>query len=414
MAIKMISLIWNNFVFFGVFQLTSKGKSLIDMKSLKTDIFILGDELSSLLLGNSLLNRGVKDFWIGTRSSSITHRKHTFVSESLRDNITRVFHNYGVENCIQFLKISREGHGKFEELCRLENIPTTSGTFSRCSLNSHETTEMKAAIELFNSLGIKGSLNSFKAEQPGNPRTIVASQLEDSKSLSFNTIDLISKLRNRLSAHLLPNFEQVHFDLSNNQLILDEVQLYEYQYLVVNGSSILSLVDGASVKDTVFESVCPRVFINAVWDSKWLKQGDYCSIFHSNFRLGRISQEYYVLEGAEFFWKEHFHKMSRIHLKDSIVKILKERFLEISGLPEEAILGLEEDFEPIFNTCDELPVCGPVSGQSNVCLYGGFELIGLSGSFELASRLVSLILDGHYSQIPAAVRPNRFRSGISE
>jgi hypothetical protein len=384
------------------------------MKSLKTDILILGDELSSLLLGYSFLKQGMSDFKIVTRSSPIAHNKHTFVTESLRYNITRISHNYGKENCLQLLKISREGYAKFEELFRHEAIPTTSGTFSRCSLNPHETTEMKSAVELFRSLGLKGSLDSFKAGQLGNPKIIVASQLEDSKSSSFKFVDLISKLRTRLREHLLPDFEQVHFDLSNNQLILDQVQSCEYQYLVINGSSLLSLGNVASLKDTIFESACPRVFIKSTWDSRWLKQGDYCSIFHANFRLGRISKEVYVIEGAEFFWKEHFHKMSRIHLKDSIVKILKERFLEISDLPEEAILEFEEEFEPIVNTCDEIPVCGPISGQSNLCLFGGFEMVGLSGALELASHLVSLILDGHYSQIPEAVRPNRFRSGISE
>ena len=62
--------------------------------------------------------------------------------------------------------------------------------------------------------------------------------------------------------------------------------------------------------------------------------------------------------------------------------------------------------------CDELPVIGPMFGESRVLLATGYMNSGLVWGFQAGNILAKYILHGQCSQLPDILLPKRYRSDV--
>jgi glycine/D-amino acid oxidase-like deaminating enzyme len=92
-------------------------------------------------------------------------------------------------------------------------------------------------------------------------------------------------------------------------------------------------------------------------------------------------------------------------ITDFLVTRLKETFLGIKDLKVlKTVAGL--DCRP----CDELPVVGPLFGNSRILLAGGFMGLGISQGLFAGLGLADLVVTGQSVALPRLIYPERLRS----
>jgi len=139
-----------------------------------------------------------------------------------------------------------------------------------------------------------------------------------------------------------------------------------------------------------------------------LNPGDHVVAGHNHYWLTYSHRRSVIAGGARFLRKWGGVEAEGAPVINDITKTVKEKWEQILNIklsPPQSANGFIELY-----ACDELPIIGPMFGQSRILVASGYMNSGASFSLAAAQGLAELITKGHSASVSPNFWPARLRS----
>lgn len=323
---------------------------------------------------------------------------------SLHDNITRAVHNLGPEVAKDLMLLARSG--LFELTSHLErwNIESAFGQVIRLGLSQHETQEMKIATAWLSENGYPAhhqeTLPPFKHCD--------SIQFDGAASISFDANALMKQLETNSACDVWPTDVILAEQLGSSiRLKTSCGQTFESEIAVLAcHQGIKYLLP--TLAPALVNHADQFVEFNVQSGKLPTNPGDHIIAGHGQFWFTHSYKNTLTAGGSRFMrpWggveateAVASHEIS-LNIKQTIEKLLGVRLSK----PKSAIGFIE------LLACDELPIIGPMFGNSRFLIASGFMNSSLSFRLAAGRGLAEFIAQGRSSMVSDSFLPRRLRS----
>lgn len=371
------------------------------------DVIIVGRGLTALSTAWHLKRLGIRRVCLigPTPTPDNCHSLlANYALASLHDNVTRAVHNLGPEVAKDLMLLARSG--LFELTSHLErwNIDRAFGQIIRLGLSQHESQEMKIATNWLEANGYPAH-HEQKTSEFKNCNSV---QYDGAASISFDAGALIRKLEihsecdvestNVLSTEPIGN--SIRLKTSCGQMFESEVAVLACHQDIKNLLPVLAptLVNHADqLVEFDIQSGIPGT-----------NRGDHVIAGHGQFWFTHTYKNTLAAGGAKFMRTWGGVEATEATASLPISLNIKQTFEKLLGLklsePKSAVGFIE------LLACDELPIIGPMFGNSRILIASGFMNSSLSFRLAAGRGIAEFIAEGRSQTVPETFLPRRLRS----
>jgi len=377
------------------------------------DVIIVGGGITGVSTALHLLHRKIERILIfdPNLKQSESMQCAGFVLGGQRDNLTRVAHAHGEEFAKTLWDFGDQGFLDLKNFTLQNKIKFQQGQRVRLITSEHELEEARKASKLFHKLGFKQVRLDENPDRNLFSDSILAVQYDGEKSAvldvdGFFKVALQSVSNFLVSANCL-KAERVN---SHWQIMDSNQNVYRSEFIVVS----------AHLASAHFVPTIASAYVSAAdqWSQhefsgegfqKFFAPGSFLSLNHGLEWAGRSSEGECRIGGARFLRHLAGFEATKASYEKKIetflVKYFEERVRNLK-LQQASLNFAGLDCVP----CDELPIIGPMFGESQKLLAGGYMGSGLSMGFRAGKCLAEIIATGKSETLPRRLFPERLRS----
>lgn len=323
---------------------------------------------------------------------------------SLHDNITRAVHNLGPEVAKDLMFLAR--CGLFELINHLErwSIDRALGQVIRLGLSQHETQEMKIATTWLSQNGYP----AHHVEKPSFQKTCDSIQFDGAASISFDSDVLMKRLETNSACDVWPTDVILAEQLSSSmRLRTSSGQIFESELAVLAcHQGIKSLLP--ILAPTLVNHADQSVEFDIQSGHLHTNQGDHIIAGHGQLWFTHSHKNKLRAGGARFMRPWAGVEATEATASPAISINIKQTIENLLGVklsrPKSAVGFIE------LLACDELPIIGPMFGNSRFLIASGFMNSSLSFRLAAGRGLAEFITQGRSSTVSDSFLPRRLRS----
>jgi len=369
------------------------------------DVIIIGRGLTALSTALHLARLGIRRTCLIAPPPD-TKNCHSLLIQAatatLQDNVTRPVHNHGSIVTRELLRLARSGLSELVELLQTFKIDHAYGQVRRLALSDHETREMAVATRWLVSNGFPASL----IEEP--PLTCKSMQLDGAMSISFDARNLRAKLEKIAQCVIIEeNVEELRADHGGVTLKTTSGRIHNAEVVVAAcHTKIRNLIPELT---SALVNHADQVVEFEVESGKPItRPGDYILVEHGQYWITHTYKGTIAAGGAR-----HFRPWAGIEAVDApvlenISAEIRKKIESIYGLTLSKVKlahGLME-----IHACDEIPIIGPMFGNSRVLVATGYMGSGATFACAAGKGLAEFIQHGKSTTIIDLFFPARLRS----
>ena len=322
-----------------------------------------------------------------------------YASVSLHDNITRAAHGLGSNTASELLGLNRVGFQELTEFARLFDVDCRIGQVFRVSGSQHEDEEMAVAVDWLRLNGFPASMEKSEG---------YAIQKDGAAAASLDIVTLLNRLETAVDCATLDSMVQ-NLDSKSDHIV---VELQSGQKL---RAEVVVLACHTGIK-----SIIPTLsssFVNHAdqWmEFDMIKKNDILSpgnlIFsgHSQFWISPTYRGTLAAGGCRYLRKWAGVEAEDAPVMDEVIIAVKEKIESQFSIKLSKQISAQGIID--IRTCDEIPVIGPMYGDSRILLASGYMGTGLTFGFAAGKGLSDFIHSGSSKIIPRVFHPSRLRS----
>lgn len=371
------------------------------------DIAIIGSGITGLSTAYHLGLNG--DLRICLSSDPEAERDSTsalsanMLSGGLIDNFTRIAQRHGPEKAHAAWAYSHHAYDAVLEFAREQGIRTQAGMRVRLIETEDELTECKKAVEQLSASGFPSRL------EPAPPiaKNLLGQQIDLPKAAFIDHNALLAKLREltkdltRIGRTRSVTKESEHFTLTSDKETI-HAELVIYANHLGLRQSVPRLADALVSSQDQWQRM------KSLKGKLPFPVGSLITWRHGHYWAHIESEDTICMGGARFFRPLAGFEASEAELSEKVAKHLPEAWAKyFPDLPLGDVLEAKAGLD--IRPCDEIPVIGPMFGESGVFLAGGYMGQGLSLGFKAGQSLAKIVL-GHSDELPRFFWPERHRS----
>lgn len=378
----------------------------------KFDVIIVGNGITGLSTAAHLKKCGINNIALCTSDSKKTSNLISpgiFTGGQI-DNFTRFSHNYGSEIARQLWEFGDRAYNELLNYCLQNKIEAQTGKKARLITSSSELQEAEIAVAQLLSAGLSAELISPSSSQFSNILTsrVLALQIDGSGGATADS----TKILNALAADSEPELigRLVRLEQKNSlqvahtstgafeaEMIVLACHLAIGDYLPEVKDALISVADQWSKFSTV-----------NVADSD-LKDNLIYSANHT-YEWGYLTQTGTMVAGGGRYLRKHAGiEAATADFEQNIETHLLAKFrATFNGISPADCLGQLAALD--CRPCDELPIIGPMYGNSRLLLATGYMGNGLALGFYAGRCLAEIIANGTSDLCPRRLHPERLRT----
>ncbi len=370
------------------------------------DIAIIGDGITGLSAAFHLQKLGFSRLCLFAKPKQrgATVRASGFLSGGLLDNFTRLSHPRGMDTGKILWSFADLAFDTLLDYLQTEGIPFDSGERMRWVVTPEEATEAKKATLQLNQCGFPSQWQ----EKSEAGSVLQGIQYDGRRAAYVDPESLLNHLRSSL--HLKLYGEALKVIVDKDDLRISDSNAEARTQCVIYAQHL----EIATLLPSLHEALVP-------FADQW-----------SEYRLKDASLGFPWQPGSVFSW-QHSHVWGVITSKQTL-RLGGARYLR----PMAGIEALTASYEPKITKhlaeawnglwpslpveptgqgsalrdcrpCDELPIIGPMFGESRILLGTGYMGQGLALGF-MAGRCLAELIAGQPTQLPRMLWPERLRS----
>ena len=379
---------------------------------------VIGTGITGLSAAFHLEKLGVKQILLAGPDSEGTSSANTsgIIAGGMSDNFTRVSHAHGVDFAKDLWSFGNSAFDALTDFSKRESIPCKLGGRLRFITSEQELTEAKLAVSQMNSAGFLSKLILRGDSENCNyfeklSRRVLAVQDEGHRGGFIDCKKIVKALSSKVKCPRIPSIKGLTATAEN--LIVTDSNNNTHQIelaLFANHLDIRSFIP--EIKEALVSVADQWISCDEKKSSdqnNWNEEGIVYSANHSYEWGVKSSSDTWHLGGGRYLRpmagieaeKPSCHEKIDLHLVEQFGKT----FTFDSNLKRKSS-------HPILDCrpCDELPIIGPMFGDSRLLMSTGYMGDGLSMAFYAGQCLAELIVHGKCDNLPRRLWPERLRS----
>lgn len=371
------------------------------------DVIIVGRGLTGLSTAWHLKRLGIRRIVLiapKRMTSNCGSLLATMATTTLHDNISRPVHNLGADITRTLLATTRHGFSQLADLLDCWNLSHAVGQVRRIALTDHETEEMEIATTWLESHGFPAR----HTKRPSKYHGCKSLQLDGAASLSFNSKDLLNKMEQEIKVDSISS-TVTSMTTQSSGLLVQTACGERYQGEIVVAAcheGIRKLIPDLS--ESLVNHADQSVEFELLRGELPINPGDHVLAGHGHYWLTYHHQKRLTAGGCKFLRKWAGVEAEKATVMTEISQTLKNKWEEIFAIqlsePKSSLGFLE------LCACDELPIIGPMYGDSRVLVASGFINSGVSLAMAAGQGLAEFITAGKSQTISPVFLPARMRS----
>lgn len=367
------------------------------------DVVIIGRGLTGLSTAWHLKRLGIQRIClVGTRRTpnSTASLNAGYASVTLNDNITRTAHGLGDDVAHEILRLNRIGFSELTNLLDLFEVSCRFGNVYRISGSPSEDREISMATDWLQKNGFPASFGKMGEHNL---------QRDGAAAASLNIGSLLNRIEKDCDYQV--------FDLEIEKIISNQAGL---TLIGVDGTKLSSEIAVLSCHIGI-KTLIPELksaLINFAdqmieFDIKGNKEGllepgNLLFSNHSQFWISSSFKNTVYAGGARFLRKWAGVEADIAPVLESVTLKLKEK---IENLSKVKVTGIRQSRGILdMRACDEIPLIGPMYGDSRILIAGGYMGSGLTLGCAAGKGIAEIIFGGRSETVPHIFHPKRLRS----
>ncbi|MCX6123772.1 MAG: FAD-binding oxidoreductase [Proteobacteria bacterium] len=327
------------------------------------------------------------------------------INEGLFDNISRITHQYGQGLAHSMLQLGAYGFDQLERMSFKFKIPWKSGVINRFAESEHESLEMMAAIRTLKVLGFSASLG---ASNTGKYSPLKFMQIDGLKSASTNVSAILAALEASLKSETVQEEASSLSATPESIIISTSTSDLECRMVVVAAHLNTGLLV-PNLKQSLISYADQRISFFCQESEPKIPIGNLSMINHGQYSMCKGINDRFYITGGRFLRVNAGIEATTGEVMPEITTHLLSKATSWFGF---------RDFKAVESygflecrPCDELPIIGPMYGDSRVLIGVGFFGSGIAIGFAAGRILSEFIVTGKSNlfNIPS-LTPNRLRS----
>ena len=374
------------------------------------DVIIVGNGITGLSTALHLEQAGITNIALCATSSQPIIAKKTagILTGGQIDNFTRFSHNYGTEFAKQLWEFGNRASDHITSYCEKNSIERETGPRLRLITSSAEMREAEIAVKQMQEAGFRATLNEKVDYNFSFSKRVVAIQ-DDGHSGSIINVEHLGKiLIKEIKAKTIPaikKFEknQTLFRIYAGDQII-ETQMLVFACHLAIGNFLPEIKDALiSVADQWSQFNIDNQQENPVLTKTFIYTANH------TYEWGSLSDSLATLGGGRYLRHHAGIEATKASYEKKIEDHLLQQFsLTMPNIQLGKIVSSTAGLD--CRPCDELPIIGPMFGDSQVLVATGYMGNGLALGFYAGKCLTEFILNGQADFCPRRLHPERLRS----
>lgn len=371
------------------------------------DIAIIGSGITGLSTAYHLATNKALKICISsdleTEGQSTSDISANMMAGGLIDNFTRISQRHGPERARAAWAYSNHAFDALLAFAKEHRIETKPGSRIRLIETEDELAECRKAVQQLTAAGFPSSVQA----PPSASTSLLGQQVDGPKAAFIDAKELLNSLKKSHEKHdkigktETVTRESQHFTIeTKTETVTAEVVIY------ANHLGIRSFVPGLEA-----------VLVSS--QDQWLRMRTKSGTFpfppgslltwrHGHYWAHLETPQQLCIGGARFFRPLAGFEADYAELSDKISKHLPEAWAKyFPDLPLTELMEAKAGLD--IRPCDEIPVIGPMFGETGVFLAAGYMGQGLSLGFKAGQSLAKIVL-GKTDELPRFFWPERHRS----
>lgn len=374
------------------------------------DIAIIGKGITGLSSAYGLRNSGHSlCFSHDASEESATSLSAEMITGGFIDNFTRISQRHGLSNATVAWAYSHRAFDEVLAFAKAHDIPYKIGKRIRLIETEDEREESKKAVEQLQKAGFPSQLED---SLPAHATHLLAQQVDEPKAAWIEKKRLLNVLEQATKGVPTHGKTRSITREKNHFVIKTDLETFHAEVVILACHlGIRTLVP--SLKE---------VFVPS--QDQWLRMqtendavlpfpiGTVLTWRHGHYWAQVERSNQLCLGGARFFRPLAGFEAEKRELSEKVSQHLPEawaKYFPNTKLAKQLAAEPGLDIRP----CDEMPVIGPMFGESGLFLGAGFMGQGLSLGFKAGQSLANIVL-GKSDELPRFFWPERHRSLSSE
>lgn len=325
-------------------------------------------------------------------------------TSTLYENITRPVHNYGPEIARELLRLSRCGFSQLMTHLARWKIKHAVGHVRRLSLSAMETREMEQAMVWLSDNGFPAHREKITVAT----RNCDSIQVDGATSVSFDVNTLLRRLEENSTANIVNSSVQ-RIEKYGDKLKIQTICGQEYDSELVVGACHMAIKRLIPDLSSILVNHSDQLMEFDILSHKsFTKPGDMLIAGHGQYWLYHTFENKLVAGGARFLrqWGGVEAESASVlkQVSETVQKKI-EALISIKLSAPRKSHGLIEIY-----TCDELPLIGPLFGNSRILVASGYMNSGVSFGLAAGCGLAEFIATGQSRTVSKTFLPSRLRS----
>lgn len=328
-----------------------------------------------------------------------------FVTPATIDNITRIAHGHGDDLAAALLQLGSDGYLALQRFANEQKIPWITGAVRRFAPTEHEKNEMRLATEILNKLGFAATLAGSDSEN--HPMGVIAVQRDGLPAASTESALLLDTLEANSQVTIKSDpIQSLSADKNYVQLVSSHETFAAEMTIVAAHLNTGILVP--NLRDSLVSFADQWISFNVAETTVPIKAGDIWIGHHGHYGVWRSYNQKVFMSGARFLRHWAGIEAKTADVRDDITAHLLKKGEEWFGF--RGITNLETHGVLDCRPCDELPIIGPMFGQSRILVGAGYMGAGLALGFAAGRALAEIVDKGKTSLLHPGFTPERLRS----
>ncbi|MBC7661686.1 MAG: FAD-binding oxidoreductase [Chitinophagaceae bacterium] len=341
---------------------------------------------------------------VGLEPEPVSRASANMITGGLIDNFTRISQRHGMEHAKESWLYSNRAYDALMKFAKHSGLEPIEGARIRLIESEDEFVECTKAVEQLKQAGFSSEISKGL---PEGTEHLLAQQIDQPKAATLDTQKLLNTLQvttakiERVPRTLSFTRESQHFSVKTEgesftaAVIVLANHLQIPQFLPGLSEVILSTQDQSLRMSTGGKTLPFPVGSLLTW-----RHGHYWASIESATQLS--------IGGARFLRPLAGFEANKPELSEKVSKHLPEawkKYFPTIPLAEHLHQKAGLDCRP----CDEIPVIGPMFGETGIFLGAGYMGQGMSLGFKAGQSLANLVL-GKSDELPRFFWPERHRS----
>jgi glycine/D-amino acid oxidase-like deaminating enzyme len=374
------------------------------------DVIVVGNGITGLSTVLHLEQAGIANIALCATNSQPLLRKKTagIVTGGQIDNFTRFSHNYGNEFAKQLWDFGNKASDHIVRYCQKNSVGVETGPRLRLITSSAEMREAAIAVKQMQEAGFAATLHERVDYGYSFTERVVAIQDDGHAGSIINVDELGSSLSKQIKAKKIQPLKRFEKDgtvfrvHSGNQVV--ETQMLVFACHLAIGEFL------PEIKEALVSIADQWGYLNIENTTKRparLKTFVYTA--NHTYEWGSLSEARATLGGGRYLRHHAGIEATTAPYEKKIEEHLRQQFsLTMPNIKLGKVISGTAGLD--CRPCDELPIIGPMFGESRLLVATGYMGNGLALGFYAGKCLTEFILKGRADICPRRLHPERLRS----